>query len=83
MKVESIIATVLMALALAIGVIGAISFYIELEFMTTNTSILILFIAVVFIAIAGLSAVDRDWLEKTSHNILNTNHQSLIFFLDS
>jgi len=60
MKVESIITTVLTALALAIGIIGAISLYMELEFMGTNTAILILFIAVTFLAIAGLSAVDRD-----------------------
>ena len=60
MKVESIITTVLMAIALAIGIIGAISNYMELEFMGTNTAILILFIAVAFLAIAGLSAIDRD-----------------------
>ena len=63
MKVESIITTVLMAIALAIGVIGAISYYMELDFMGTNTAIIILFIAVAFLAIAGLSAIDRDWNE--------------------
>jgi hypothetical protein len=49
-----------MAIALAIGVIGAISYYMELDFMGKNTAILILFIAVIFLAISGLSSVDRD-----------------------
>jgi hypothetical protein len=60
MKVESIIATVLIALALAIGIIGAIMFYMELEFFETNTAILLLFIGMAFLAIAGLNSVDRD-----------------------
>lgn len=60
MKVESIITTVLIALALAIGILGAMLYYLEMEFMDSNTAILLLFIAVVFLAISGLSAIDRD-----------------------
>ena len=60
MKTEAIITTILMAIALAIGTIGAIAHYMELDFMGTNTAILLLFIAVIFLAISGLSAIDRD-----------------------
>ena len=59
-SVSSIINTVLYALALAIGLLGAIMYFIELEFFNTDTAILMLFIAVFFVAIAGLNSVDRD-----------------------
>jgi hypothetical protein len=59
-SISAIINTVLYALALAIGVIGAIMYYMELEFFGTNTAILMLFIAVFFVAIAGLNSVDRE-----------------------
>ena len=59
-KVGTIISTVLYALALAIGVLGAIMYYMELEFFGTSTAILMLFIAVFFVALAGLNQVDRD-----------------------
>ena len=59
-KVGTIISTVLYALALAIGVLGAIFYYIEMEFFGTETALLMLFIAVFFIALAGLNSVDRD-----------------------
>lgn len=59
-KVGTIISTVLYALALAIGIIGAIMYYLELEFFGTNTATLMLFIAVFFVAIAGLNSIDRD-----------------------
>ena len=59
-SISAIINTVLYALALAIGVIGAIMYYMELEFFGTNTAILMLFIAVFFVAIAGLNSIDRD-----------------------
>ena len=59
MEIEAIISTVLYALALAIGVIGAILLYLEIEGFGTNTAILILFIGMIFIAIAGLNLVDR------------------------
>jgi len=59
-KVGTIISTVLYALALAIGILGAILFYLEMEFFGTETALLMLFIAVFFIALAGLNLVDRD-----------------------
>jgi len=59
-KVGTIISTVLYALALAIGLLGAIFFYLEMEFFETNTALLMLFIAVFFVAVAGLNSVDRD-----------------------
>ena len=59
-KVGTIISTVLYALALAIGVIGAMMYYLELEFFGTDTAILIIFVAVFFVAVAGLNSVDRD-----------------------
>jgi len=59
-KVGTIISTVLYALALAIGILGAIFYYLEMEFFETNTALLMLFIAVFFIAVAGLNSVDRD-----------------------
>jgi len=59
-NVGTIISTVLYALALAIGVIGAIMYYLELEFFGTDTAILIIFVAVFFVAVAGLNSVDRD-----------------------
>jgi hypothetical protein len=59
-SVTSIINIVLYALALAIGVLGIVFLYMELEFFGTNTAILILFVAVLFMAIAGLNSVDRD-----------------------
>jgi len=59
-KVGTIISTVLYALALAIGILGAIFYYIEMEFFGTNTALLMLFIAVFFVALAGLNLVDRD-----------------------
>lgn len=62
MEVEVIISTILWALALAIGVTGAILLYLEIEVFGTNTPILILFIGMIFIAIAGLNLVDRTWL---------------------
>lgn len=60
MDVEAIISTVFYALALAIGIIGAILLYLEIEGFGTNTALLILFIGIVFLAIAGLTLVDRD-----------------------
>jgi len=59
-KVGTIISTVLYALALAIGILGVILYYLELEFFGTDTAILLLFVAVFFIAVAGLNNVDRD-----------------------
>jgi len=59
-KVGTIISTVLYALALAIGILGAIFYYLEMEFFATETAFLMLFIAVIFIAVAGLNSVDRD-----------------------
>ena len=59
-KVGTIISTVLYALALAIGVLGAIFFYLEMEFFGINTALLMLFIAVFFVSVAGLNSVDRD-----------------------
>ena len=59
-KVGTIISTVLYALALAIGVLGAIFCYLEMEFFGTNTALLMLFIAVFFVSVAGLNSVDRD-----------------------
>jgi len=59
-KVGKIISTVLYALALAIGILGAIFYYLEMEFFETNTALLMLFIAVFFVAVAGLNSVDRD-----------------------
>ena len=59
-NVGTIISTVLYGLALAIGVIGAIMYYLELEFFGTDTAILIIFVAVFFVALAGLNSVDRD-----------------------
>ena len=59
-KVGKIISTVLYALALAIGILGAIFYYLEMEFFETNTALLMLFIAVFFVAVAGLNSVDKD-----------------------
>jgi len=59
-KVGTIISTILYALALAIGILGAIFYYLEMEFFETNTALLMLFIAVFFVAVAGLNSVDRD-----------------------
>jgi len=59
-KVGTIISTVLYALALAIGILGVILYYLELEFFGTDTAILLLFVAVFFIAVSGLNNVDRD-----------------------
>ena len=61
-KVGTIISTVLYALAVAIGILGAIFYYLEMEFFATETALLMLFIAVFFVALAGLNLVDRDWL---------------------
>ena len=59
-KIGTIISTVLYALALAIGIIGVLLYYLELEFFGTDAAILILFVAVFFVAVAGLNSVDRD-----------------------
>jgi hypothetical protein len=59
-KIGTIVSIVLYALALAIGILGAIFFYMEMEFFGTNTALLMLFIAVFFVALAGLNQVDRD-----------------------
>ena len=59
-KIGIIVSTVLYALALAIGVLGAIFYYLEMEFFATETALLMLFIAVFFVALAGLNQVDRD-----------------------
>jgi hypothetical protein len=59
-SVSSIINTVLYALAVAIGIIGIVMYFIELEFFNTDTAVLTLFIAVFFVAIAGLNSVDKD-----------------------
>ena len=59
-KVGTIISTVFYALALAIGILGAIFYYLGMEFFGTETALLMLFIAVVFVALAGLNQVDRD-----------------------
>jgi hypothetical protein len=59
-SVSSIINTVLFALAVAIGIFGIIMYFIELELFNTDTAILTLFIAVFFVAIAGLNSVDKD-----------------------
>ena len=59
-KVGTIISTVLYALALAIGILGAIFYYLEMEFFGTETALLMLFIAVFFVALAGMNQVDRD-----------------------
>ena len=59
-KVGTIISIVLYALALAIGILGVILYYLEMEFFGTDTAILLLFIAVFFVAVAGLNCVDRD-----------------------
>ena len=61
-KIGTIITIILYALALAIGILGAIFFYLEMEFFGTNTALLLLFIAVFFLAIAGLNSADRDWI---------------------
>ena len=59
-SISTIINTILYALALAIGILGVILYYLELEFFGTDTAILILFVAVFFVAVAGLNSVDRD-----------------------
>ena len=74
-KIGTIISTVLYALAMAIGVIGAIMYYMELEFFGTDTAILLIFVAVFFVALAGLNSVDRDWLK----NVLNLFFSFLIY----
>lgn len=57
-KVSTIINTVLYALALAIGVIGAILIYMDI--FEKESFILLLCIGVAFLAIAGLNSVDKD-----------------------
>ena len=57
-KISSIICTVLYALALAIGVIGAILIYMEI--FEKESFILLLCISVAFLAIAGLNSVDKN-----------------------
>ena len=59
-KVGTILSTVLYALVLAIGVLGVIFYFLELEFFGTDAAILLLFVAVFFVAVAGLYSVDRD-----------------------
>jgi len=59
-KVGTIISTGFYALALAIGILGAIFYYLEMEFFGTETLLLLLFIAVFFISLAGLNQVYRD-----------------------
>jgi hypothetical protein len=59
-KVGTIISTIFYALASAIGILGAIFYYLEMEFFRTETAMLLLFIAVFFVALAGLNQVDRD-----------------------
>ena len=59
-KIGTIVSTVLYALAVAIGIMGTIFYYLEMEFFTTEIALLMLFIAVIFVAIAGLNFVDRD-----------------------
>jgi hypothetical protein len=59
-NVSTIINTILYALALAIGILGVILYYLELEFFGTDIAILIIFVAVFFVAVAGLNSVDRD-----------------------
>jgi hypothetical protein len=59
-KVGTIISIVLYALAVAIGILGTIFYYLEMEFFGTETALLMLFIAVFFVALAGLNSVDRD-----------------------
>ena len=59
-KIGTIISIVLYALALAIGILGGIFYYMELEFFGTDTALLMLFIAVFFVSLAGLNMVDRD-----------------------
>ena len=59
MKVESMITTILYALALAIGVIGAMLLNFEMGELTTTAALTILFVGMAFLAIAGLSSVDK------------------------
>jgi hypothetical protein len=59
-KIGTIISTVLYALALAIGIIGVLLYYLDLEFFGTDAAILLLFVGVFFVAVAGLNSVDRD-----------------------
>ena len=57
-KVSTIINIVLYALALAIGIIGAILIYLEI--FEKESFIMILCVGVAFLAIAGLNSVDKD-----------------------
>jgi hypothetical protein len=59
-SISQIMNNVLYALALALDVLGIIFFYMELKFFGKNTAIALLFIAVLFIATAGLNSIDRD-----------------------
>jgi hypothetical protein len=59
-KFGTIVSIVLYALALAIGVLGALFFYMEMEFFETETALIMLFIAIFFISLAGLNSVDRN-----------------------
>ena len=59
MEIQSIINVVLYALALAIGVIGAMMLNFEMGDLTTNSALTILFVGMAFLAIAGLSNVDK------------------------
>jgi hypothetical protein len=57
-KVSTIINIVLYALALAIGIIGAILIYLEI--FEKESFIIILCMGVAFLAIAGLNSVNKD-----------------------
>jgi hypothetical protein len=59
MEIKSIINVVLYALALAIGVIGAMMLNFEMGDLATNSALTILFVGMAFLAIAGLSNVDK------------------------
>jgi len=59
MGIQSIINVVLYALALAIGVIGAMMLNFEMGDLATNSALTILFVGMAFLAIAGLSNVDK------------------------
>jgi hypothetical protein len=59
MEIQSIINVVLYAIALAIGVIGAMMLNFEMGDLSTNSALTILFVGMAFLAIAGLSNVDK------------------------
>ena len=59
-KVGTIISIVLYAIALAIGILGAIFYYLEMEFFVTDAAILMLFIVVFFVSLSFLNSVDID-----------------------